>query len=151
MAFIIDDLMKPDALPDIDKFVDPFLFKVNTDENFQQTEGYIGTTIEGNDFENIKIWTDNFYAEYRTLFLDRIASGKIRDSHGDLHMEHICPADPISVFDCIEFNDRFRYTDTVADIAFLFMDLEYRGERSSLISCGVTTPWLRAIPVWTRC
>ena len=42
-------------------------------------------------------------------------------------MEHICLAEPISIFDCIEFNDRFRYTDTLADIAFLLMDLEYRG------------------------
>ncbi|MBN1625205.1 MAG: hypothetical protein JW944_01670 [Deltaproteobacteria bacterium] len=112
---------------DIDKFGDPMLFKVNTDENFQQTEGYIGITVDRNDFETIKKWTDNFYIENRTLFLDRIASGKIRDCHGDLHMEHICLADPISIFDCIEFNDRFRYTDTLADIAFLLMDLEYRG------------------------
>lgn len=42
-------------------------------------------------------------------------------------MEHICFTDPVSVIDCIEFNDRFRYSDTVADIAFLLMDLEYNG------------------------
>ena len=42
-------------------------------------------------------------------------------------MEHICLGDPISIIDCIEFNNRFRYTDTLADIAFLLMDLEYRG------------------------
>ena len=42
-------------------------------------------------------------------------------------MEHVCLKDPICIIDCIEFNDRFRYTDTIADIAFLLMDLEYSG------------------------
>jgi hypothetical protein len=31
------------------------------------------------------------------------------------------------VLDCIEFNRRFRYSDTIADIAFLSMDLRHRG------------------------
>src|SRR5690606_3520118 len=30
-------------------------------------------------------------------------------------------------FDCIEFNDSFRIIDVLQDMAFLFMDLEYRG------------------------
>jgi len=42
-------------------------------------------------------------------------------------MEHICLTDPIIIFDCIEFNDRFRYSDTASDIAFLLMDLEFNG------------------------
>ena len=111
----------------IENFGNPEMFKINTDENFQQTEYYVGKTIESKDFESIKNWADDFYTENRDLFLYRITSGKIRDCHGDLHMEHICLTDPVSVFDCIEFNERFRYTDILADIAFLLMDLEYRG------------------------
>jgi len=42
-------------------------------------------------------------------------------------MEHICLSENLPIFDCIEFNSRFRYTDTIADIAFLLMDLEYYG------------------------
>jgi uncharacterized protein len=57
----------------------------------------------------------------------RVAGGHIRDCHGDLHAEHVCMADSIIIFDCIEFNDRFRYSDTAADVAFLAMDLDYRG------------------------
>ena len=33
----------------------------------------------------------------------------------------------ISVFDCIEFNERFRYGDVASDVAFLSMDLDYNG------------------------
>ena len=119
---------------DIDKFGEPEMFKVNTDENFEQTAKYIGTTIKKKDFEALKKWTGNFYNSNRELFLRRIKAKKIRDCHGDLHMEHICLTDELPIFDCIEFNHRFRYTDIVSDIAFLLMDLEYhRGKTFSKI------------------
>ena len=112
---------------DIDKYGEPEMFKVNTDENFSQTEKYTGITIQRKDFEALKRWTADFYNSNRELFPRRIEAKKIRDCHGDLHMEHICLTEDLPIFDCIEFNNRFRYTDTVCDIAFLMMDLEYQG------------------------
>ena len=111
----------------IDEFGEPERFKVNTDENFEQVEKYVGITISEEHFQSIRRWTGDFYIVNRDLFLERIKGGKIRDCHGDLHMEHICLTEDLPVFDCIEFNDRFRYSDTIADIAFLLMDLEYHG------------------------
>jgi len=111
----------------INKFGEPEMFKVNTDENFAQIQKYIGTTIQQRDFDTLKQWTENFYDSNSALFMSRINSKKIRDCHGDLHMEHICLTENLSIFDCIEFNNRFRYTDILADIAFLLMDLEYYG------------------------
>jgi aminoglycoside phosphotransferase family enzyme len=35
--------------------------------------------------------------------------------------------EPIAIFDCIEFNHRFRHGDVAADVAFLAMDLDERG------------------------
>ena len=113
--------------PEIDKFGEPEIFKVNTDENFEQVKKYIGVSVPKHEFEALKKWTDDFYNANRSLFFQRIKEGKIRDCHGDLHMEHICFTKDLSIIDCIEFNDRFRYSDTVADIAFLLMDLEYHG------------------------
>ena len=55
------------------------------------------------------------------------AGGKIRDCHGDLHAAHICFADDIYIYDCIEFNDRFRYCDMASEIAFLAMDIDRYG------------------------
>ncbi|MBN1626358.1 MAG: gluconokinase [Deltaproteobacteria bacterium] len=112
---------------DIERFGDPEMFRVNTDENFHQTEKYRDITIDKEDFERIRKWTDDFYRSNKNLFYERIKNNFIRDCHGDLHMEHICLTESIPIFDCIEFNERFRYTDTLADIAFLLMDLEYRG------------------------
>ncbi|MBN1851023.1 MAG: hypothetical protein JW932_20855 [Deltaproteobacteria bacterium] len=115
---------------EIAEFGKPDMFRINTDENFVQTQKYIDITINEKDFKSIKRWTDHFYLNNRETFFTRIKNNKIRDCHGDLHMEHISLEDPIAIFDCIEFNDRFRYTDTLADIAFLLMDLEYRNGKS---------------------
>jgi aminoglycoside phosphotransferase family enzyme len=113
--------------PEIDAFGYPEAFKVNTDENFAQTEKYIGTTIRKEDFNELKRWTSSCYTSTRSAFLERIKDKRIRDCHGDLHMEHVCLGKNLSIFDCIEFNERFRYTDILNDIAFLLMDLEYHG------------------------
>jgi aminoglycoside phosphotransferase family enzyme len=112
---------------DIDKFGEPHIFRVNTDENFAQTERYVGTTIQRKDFDALKRWTADFYRSSREALLRRIKAKKIRDCHGDLHMDHICLTEGLPIFDCIEFNKRFRYIDTLCDIAFLVMDLEYHG------------------------
>jgi uncharacterized protein len=111
----------------IDRFGMLDSFKVNTDENFAQTQEFLGKTVQPDDFKMIRQWTRNFYEKEGGLFNERVRQGKIRDCHGDLHMEHICFLDPVAAIDCIEFNERFRYSDTLADIAFLLMDLEFRG------------------------
>jgi aminoglycoside phosphotransferase family enzyme len=115
--------------PEISMYGEPSVFKVNTDENFAQVEPYIGITIERDLFRRLRDWTDKFFETKAHLFAERIANRRIRDCHGDLHMQHICLTRPVQAFDCIEFNDRFRYGDTLSDIAFLLMDMEYRGAK----------------------
>jgi len=112
---------------EIDRFGEPERFRINTDENFEQVEKYIGKSIRENEFSFLKRWTDDFYKANTRFFHKRIKEGRVRDCHGDLHMEHVCFTDPPAIIDCIEFNDRFRYSDAVADMAFLLMDLEYHG------------------------
>jgi len=102
--------------------------KISTDENFRQTENFVGFTISRPAFETIRFYTDKFYSENAALFEDRIRKNRIRDCHGDLHLEHIhITPKAISIYDCIEFNDRFRYTDVANDVAFLAMDLDFQG------------------------
>ena len=99
----------------------------NTEENFTQTEKYIGNTISQGKHRYIKDYTNRFIRQDASLFHRRIAGGKIRDCHGDLHAAHICFSDGICIYDCIEFNDRFRYCDVASEIAFLAMDLDHHG------------------------
>ena len=58
------------------------------------------------------------------LFETRIRNDRIKDCHGDLHAAHVCFTDSLCIYDCIEFNDRFRYSDVASEIAFLAMDLD---------------------------
>jgi aminoglycoside phosphotransferase family enzyme len=96
----------------------------NCDENFAQTEKYIGTSITAEEYQHIKNYTNNFIDSNARLFDKRVREDKIRDCHGDLHATHVCFTDDICIYDCIEFNDRFRYSDVASEIAFLAMDLD---------------------------
>jgi len=113
----------------IKSFAKPERVKQDTDENFEQTEKYIDVTIPGEVYEEVKNRTNDFFRTKEKMFYQRIASDRIRDCHGDLRLEHIFWGDEISIFDCIEFNERFRYTDVAADIGFLAMDLDYHGRQ----------------------
>lgn len=100
----------------------------NIIENFDQTERYTGGPISAKAFDAIKAWSLAFLRNSPKVFEDRVAQGHIKECHGDLHLAHICvDGDTISIFDCIEFNERFRYGDVASDVAFLSMDLDYNG------------------------
>ena len=96
----------------------------NCDENFAQTERYIGTSVTAREYQRIRDYTDSFIVNNASLFDKRVEEGRIRDCHGDLHAAHVCFTDDICIYDCIEFNDRFRYSDVASEIAFLAMDLD---------------------------
>lgn len=102
---------------------------VNVLENFDQTEGFIGGgALEQDVFDRIKKYAKTFL-ENDDVFDGRIESGKIRDCHGDLYSANICfDQEHTYIFDCIEFNERFRYSDVAADVAFLAMDLDLHGK-----------------------
>jgi hypothetical protein len=101
--------------------------RYNHDENFEQTAKYVGITLPRSRYDFLRAWVNRFLEKERPLFEKRVADHRIRDCHGDLHAEHICLADGIIIFDCIEFNKRFRFGDVAAEAAFLAMDLDYNG------------------------
>ena len=104
--------------------------KISTRENFHQTKIFVGTTISAPAFETIRFYTDDFYKRSADLFESRVREQRIGDCHGDLHLDHIhLTPTQLSIYDCIEFNDRFRYIDHANDIAFLAMDFDYQGRR----------------------
>jgi hypothetical protein len=96
-------------------------------ENFEQIKPFLGMTLEGQIYNTIMDYTTDFIEKNGILFSKRKRGGFVREGHGDLHCQHICLEHPPVIFDCIEFNDAFRIIDVLEDIAFLFMDLEYRG------------------------
>ncbi|MGB6067077.1 MAG: AAA family ATPase [Desulfomonilaceae bacterium] len=113
--------------PQIASFGSSRVIYQNLKENFEQTRPYIGRTIDAQTHERISIRATEFLENHQNLFQKRITDGFIRDCHGDLHLEHVVILDEIMLYDCIEFNDRLRYGDTAADLAFLLMDLDFQG------------------------
>jgi aminoglycoside phosphotransferase family enzyme/predicted kinase len=99
----------------------------NWEENFTQTRPYLDWPLSRAAYDRIRSRVLTFCHLQAARFDERIAAGRIRDGHGDLRAEHICLTEPIAIFDCIEFNHRFRYGDVAADVAFLAMDLEGQG------------------------
>jgi uncharacterized protein len=100
------------------------------DQNYEQTDKYIGIVQTKEQFEDTKKYTDNFFAGRQELFKSRIDKNFIRECHGDLHLGNICLwEDKITLFDCIEFNEPFRFVDVMYDVAFTVMDLEARGRK----------------------
>lgn len=100
----------------------------NWEENFHQVGNCPGASIPERDLSMIRTFVETFISENESVFAERLKSGFIRDCDGDIHIENICMTEPPCIFDCIEFNDRFRYSDTAADIAFFLMDLDFHGK-----------------------
>jgi hypothetical protein len=134
---LVEFHQKAETSATISTFGDIETIRVNTEENFDQTEKSIGRTISPEKYERIKSYTRRFIENNASVFRQRVAEGRIRDCHGDLHAAHICFTDGICIYDCIEFNDRFRYCDVASEIAFLAMDLDHYG-RADLSRAFVT-------------
>jgi aminoglycoside phosphotransferase family enzyme/gluconate kinase len=102
------------------------------DENYEQTQQYIGGPQTQAQFDETRAYTDQFFAKRNDLFASRIQNNWIRECHGDLHLGNICLwNDALFLFDCIEFNEPFRFVDVMFDIAYIVMDLEV-GKRPDL-------------------
>lgn len=120
-----------DTGPEIARGGDPAVIAKLLDDDFREVDAFHGHTIAADDDEAIRRFCREFLRRHDALLRRRQGEGRIRDGHGDLHAEHICCVDPLIIFDCIEFNPRFRHRDVAAEIAFLAMDLVYH-RRSDL-------------------
>lgn len=122
---------------DFGEQIDPYgtieTIEKNCRENFDQLAPYAGKLIDNSMFQIIKKVTNGFMRRCSTFFNRRIDENRIRDGHGDLRADHIYQENGVQIVDCIEFNRRFRYQDIAADIAFLIMDLEFRGHRQAAL------------------
>ena len=100
---------------------------MNILENFEQTKGFLDQgALSSAQFKTISDAACAVLAQ-PARFQKRIDADRICECHGDLYSANICLAEKPYVFDCIEFNERFRYSDVAADVAFLAMDLDFHG------------------------
>jgi len=92
----------------------------------------------------VESWTLDEADALAPAIRERASGGRVRECHGDLHLENIVHLDGRFVlFDAIEFNPELRRIDVANDIAFLVMDLLARGRQG--LAYGLLNAWLEAI------
>ena len=100
----------------------------NWEDNFAQMQPFVGDTLDPVVAALLEQLARQYLIGREPLLLNRIAEGKVCDGHGDLQADDIfCLPDGPRILDCIEFDDRLRAGDVLADVAFLAMDLERLG------------------------
>lgn len=112
----------------IDRHAEPDRIRANAEENFaaagRAAEEILGPGPAARARERLRRFLD----EHEDRLRARIAAGRICDGHGDLRLDHVyVRGEAITVLDCVEFADRYRCGDVASDVAFLAMDLAWRG------------------------
>ncbi|UTA48265.1 AAA family ATPase [Simiduia sp. 21SJ11W-1] len=106
----------------------PGTLKAAIDQNFEQIGAYPLPDAERAQLNALAEATCNACERLEGKMNQRLRDGFVKDLHGDLHLGNIALVNgKIRFFDCIEFNPGFRIMDTVAEIAFITMDMIARG------------------------
>jgi len=108
-------------------------------QNFDQIREMLSEKSQLDQLTQLEGWMQDTFTRLEPLFARRKAGGMIRECHGDIHLGNVAlihnkeqenGEDKVALFDCIEFNDEFRWIDVISDAGFLVMDLEARGEKA---------------------
>lgn len=100
-------------------------------ENFAHIEPVLTDPEELARLNALKQWTLAEWQQLSGIMSERKRQGFVRECHGDLHLGNMTLIDGNVVpFDCIEFNPQLRWLDVMSEIAFIIMDLSYRGYKA---------------------
>ena len=109
------------------------------EQNFIQIAPLAQNLMNYPQLLNLQKWTDDALLCLEPKLVARKSQGFIRECHGDLHLGNIALIDgEVCLFDCIEFSKAFRFIDTICEISFVIMDLEYRDkipQANYLLNC----------------
>jgi uncharacterized protein len=78
----------------------------------------------------LSAWLQAEGARLAPMWAARLANGRVRECHGDLHLANVIALeDGVAAFDGIEFDPALRWIDVLDDVAFVVMDLFAQGRR----------------------
>jgi predicted kinase len=90
-------------------------------ENFRQLEL---AGVDTPQVRQLRQWSEAEFQRLQSAFASRKRDGFVRECHGDLHANNLLLIDDqVRMFDCVEFNENFRWVDVLSDLAFACMDL----------------------------
>jgi uncharacterized protein len=109
----------------------PEAIRARWDASLEEMARFVPAILEHERLARVADFARRYVLGREALYRRRIDLGRVVDGHGDLLAEDIffLPDGP-RVIDCLEFDDRLRHGDVVADLAFLAMDLERLGDEA---------------------
>lgn len=132
MRTVAEKMVKAHARAETNEYIAGFgapdRIRAIMDDNFAITRRYADRTISDEQLAAMESGIYGVLDRDRDLLDARSREGCTRECHGDLHLRNMCWFEgEIQFFDCIEFNEQYRFIDVMYELAFLAMDLEYRG------------------------
>ena len=91
-----------------------------------------GVRLLASEAEMVELrgWLESAAAALAPLWTSRKAAGRVRECHGDLHLDNVVKhGAEVLAFDCIEFDPALRWIDVLDDAAFVVMDFAARDRR----------------------
>jgi aminoglycoside phosphotransferase family enzyme/predicted kinase len=93
-------------------------------ENFNELNSLLPDLECPSKLDNLLAWTRTEFNRLAPHFTARREAGLVRECHGDLHLGNlVLIKGRVILFDCIEFNEDFRWIDVASEIAFTYIDL----------------------------
>ncbi len=97
-------------------------------DSLDAIEPGLADTADRHVLRGLRRWEQQTFTALEPVFAERLALGRVRECHGDLHLGNVTQIDGrVTVFDGIEFNDDFRWIDVASELAFMAMDLHAHG------------------------
>lgn len=122
LAATLFDFQTSAAIAD-PRFGTPELILSAATENFAELRDLLPSPLQP-ELTQLARWTNGEFALRREVMLARQKNGRVRECHGDLHLGNlVLIGDQVTPFDCIEFNEEFRWIDVASEMAFLWVDL----------------------------
>jgi aminoglycoside phosphotransferase family enzyme/predicted kinase len=96
---------------------------------------------EADRLADLEEWTKREAKHRRVAMTRRKQQGRVRECHGDLHLANLILREGRVVpFDCIEFNEDFRWIDVASELAFTLVDLLDHGKPG--LAAWLLNEWL---------
>jgi len=109
------------------RFGEPDTVWAPMEQNLEQIAPFLETEEDRERLARLDKLSRAAFETVRSVIARRKREGHVRECHGDMHLANMAWRNgDVTIFDGIEFNDDFRWTDTANDLAFALMDLHKR-------------------------
>jgi aminoglycoside phosphotransferase family enzyme/predicted kinase len=107
-------------------FGTPEVIRQRIMQNFEQVLQNTDDPEISNFCSQLSDWSEAALKKRQDLIVQRKQDGAVRECHGDMHMANIVMLEgkPV-IYDCLEFSEDLRWIDTISEVAFLYMDLDF--------------------------